>query len=54
MARQAVELGPSVTLSAGTATLPDDATDGPTLLSAADAALYHAKRGGRDRVATST
>jgi diguanylate cyclase (GGDEF)-like protein len=40
-----------VTLSAGAATVPDDAQDGPALVAAADAALYAAKRAGRDRVA---
>jgi len=39
-----------VSVSAGVATLPDDAADGERLLVAADAALYEAKRGGRDRV----
>jgi diguanylate cyclase (GGDEF)-like protein len=43
----------SVTVSAGLATMPDNAIDGDRLLSAADAALYEAKRSGRDRVATS-
>jgi diguanylate cyclase (GGDEF)-like protein len=46
-------LGTSVTLSAGLATMPDNAIDGDRLLSAADAALYEAKRSGRDRVAPS-
>ncbi len=48
-------VGPDIamTLSAGTATLPDDAVDGETLLTAADSALYRAKRTGRDRVGTS-
>ena len=41
-----------VTVSAGTATLPDDAHDGASLVAAADAALYEAKRTGRDRVGT--
>jgi len=36
-------------VSAGVATLPDDALDGPGLLVAADKALYHAKRSGRSR-----
>jgi two-component system cell cycle response regulator len=40
-----------VTVSAGAATIPDDASDGPALVAAADAALYDAKRGGRNRVA---
>jgi diguanylate cyclase (GGDEF)-like protein len=50
VARGAVGPDVSVTLSAGTATIPDDAVDGETLLTAADAALYRAKRTGRDRV----
>jgi diguanylate cyclase (GGDEF)-like protein len=44
--------GIPVSVSAGVATLPDDAADGERLLVAADAALYEAKRAGRDRVAT--
>jgi diguanylate cyclase (GGDEF)-like protein len=43
----------SVTISAGVATVPDNATDGERLMTAADAALYEAKRTGRDRVAGS-
>jgi diguanylate cyclase (GGDEF)-like protein len=43
--------GAKVTVSAGAATLPDDANNGDRLLVAADAALYIAKRQGRDRVA---
>jgi diguanylate cyclase (GGDEF)-like protein len=39
----------SVTLSAGIATIPDHATVAEELLAAADAALYAAKRAGRDR-----
>ena len=42
-----------VTVSAGLATMPENATDGDRLLSAADAALYEAKRSGRDRVSSS-
>lgn len=38
--------------SVGVAVFPDDADDGAGLLLAADRALYAAKRGGRDRVAT--
>lgn len=40
-----------VTLSVGIAVAPDDATEKGTLIALADAALYEAKRGGRDRVA---
>jgi diguanylate cyclase (GGDEF)-like protein len=39
----------AVTISAGVATMPDNAVDGERLVSAADAALYDAKRTGRDR-----
>ena len=39
------------TLSAGVATIPDHASGGEDLVAAADAALYAAKRGGRDRTA---
>jgi diguanylate cyclase (GGDEF)-like protein len=39
-----------VTLSAGVAAYPDHGEDAPTLLAAADAALYAAKQAGRDRV----
>ncbi|HEY6316603.1 MAG TPA: GGDEF domain-containing protein [Acidimicrobiia bacterium] len=53
VARLAVGPDIAMTLSAGTATLPDDAVDGETLLTAADSALYRAKRTGRDRVGTS-
>ena len=49
--RQVLEV--PVTVSAGLATMPENATDGDRLLSAADAALYEAKRSGRDRVAVS-
>jgi diguanylate cyclase (GGDEF)-like protein len=40
-----------ITVSAGVATLPDDASDGERLLVCADSALYEAKRLGRDQVA---
>jgi diguanylate cyclase (GGDEF)-like protein len=39
-----------VTLSLGVATLPRDAREEESLLSAADQALYHAKQSGRNRV----
>jgi two-component system cell cycle response regulator len=42
--------GVVVTMSAGAATMPDDVEDGASLITAADAALYAAKRAGRDRV----
>jgi diguanylate cyclase (GGDEF)-like protein len=42
-----------VTISAGLATLPDNASDAERLMAAADAALYEAKRTGRDRVSSS-
>ena len=42
-----------VTISAGVATMPDNASDAERLMAAADAALYEAKRTGRDRVAGS-
>jgi diguanylate cyclase (GGDEF)-like protein/PAS domain S-box-containing protein len=44
----------SVTLSAGIATIPDHATVAEELLAAADAALYAAKRAGRDRTEVAT
>jgi diguanylate cyclase (GGDEF)-like protein len=51
--RQAIETGDlivPVTISAGVATLPTNATDAQSLLKAADDALYESKRGGRNRV----
>jgi two-component system, cell cycle response regulator len=42
-----------VTISAGIATMPDNASDAERLMAAADGALYDAKRTGRDRVAGS-
>jgi len=41
---------PIVTISGGVAVLPQDGTDGATLVHKADAALYAAKRAGRNRV----
>lgn len=43
---------PLPTLSAGIAVAPDDSLDGDTLFGAADAAMYQAKRAGKNRVAT--
>jgi diguanylate cyclase (GGDEF)-like protein len=45
----AVDAAP-VTMTAGVATMPQDALDGERLVTAADRALYAAKRAGRDRV----
>jgi two-component system cell cycle response regulator len=42
-----------LTVSLGVATYPEDGADAATLLASADEALYRAKRGGRDRVASS-
>ncbi|HKW39744.1 MAG TPA: diguanylate cyclase [Gemmatimonadales bacterium] len=43
-------IGGTLTLSIGLAQFPDDADTPEALLAIADAALYQAKRGGRDRV----
>jgi diguanylate cyclase (GGDEF)-like protein len=40
----------SITVSVGAATLPDSATDADGLIEAADAALYRAKRSGKDKI----
>jgi diguanylate cyclase (GGDEF)-like protein/PAS domain S-box-containing protein len=47
---QGISLG-MVTISVGVAAFPDDGLSPKELISAADAALYRAKRGGRDQVA---
>jgi diguanylate cyclase (GGDEF)-like protein len=39
-----------ITVSLGIATVPDDGTDTTSLMAAADAALYRAKAGGKNRV----
>lgn len=44
-----VKVGRSVTFSAGVASFPDHAAEAPALLRLADAAMYQAKTGGRDR-----
>jgi diguanylate cyclase (GGDEF)-like protein len=41
---------PSVTISLGIATFPHDGMDPEDLIRKADAAMYAAKRAGRDRV----
>ena len=42
------------TVSQGIATYPDSATSGDDLVNKADAALYEAKAGGRDRISLTT
>jgi diguanylate cyclase (GGDEF)-like protein/PAS domain S-box-containing protein len=44
----------AITISGGVAALPEHGTSPKQLLQAADAALYHAKRQGRDRIAGAT
>jgi len=53
---RAHDFGVSVTMSAsiGVATFPYDARNSSELLETADAAMYHSKRSGRDRVSFST
>ena len=51
---EAVSGDPKVTISGGVATFPTDATTVDDLVAAADEALYESKRGGRNRVSTST
>lgn len=41
-----------ITLSIGVASVPDDATSSKSLIQKVDTALYHAKRFGRDRIAS--
>ena len=43
-----------MTISAGLATFPSDATSVDELVAAADEALYESKRAGRNRVKSST
>jgi diguanylate cyclase (GGDEF)-like protein len=50
MTHEGREVGP-ITASIGVAIFPDHAEDAEVLLRVADGALYHAKHGGRDRVA---
>jgi diguanylate cyclase (GGDEF)-like protein len=50
---EAVSGDPKVTISAGVASFPTDATLADDLVAAADEALYESKRGGRNRVSTS-
>ncbi|MBV8759132.1 MAG: GGDEF domain-containing protein [Deltaproteobacteria bacterium] len=45
-----IDLGPVLRTSIGVATFPDNADDDVALLAAADAAVYRAKGGGRNRV----
>ncbi len=55
--REAVERrndqpGPAVTISLGVASCPENTTQSDLLIAAADAAMYSAKRAGKNRVAT--
>jgi diguanylate cyclase (GGDEF)-like protein len=47
--REIMERG-AVTISAGVATYPDDGLDTATLITRADAAMYEAKRAGKNQV----
>jgi diguanylate cyclase (GGDEF)-like protein len=49
VAHNGLTLGP-ITVSIGVAVFPEHGANGEALLKAADAALYEAKREGRDRV----
>ena len=49
-----IELGTVLRASVGVATFPDHAADETALIAAADAAVYRAKAGGRNRVETAT
>jgi two-component system, cell cycle response regulator len=51
---EAVTRDPKVTISGGVASFPTDAVTVDDLVAAADEALYESKRGGRNRVTTST
>jgi diguanylate cyclase (GGDEF)-like protein len=42
--------GPRATVSVGVASYPEDATEADALVAAADGAMYHSKRTGRDRL----
>ena len=44
------DLQTTITISAGIASVPENGTDGETLLKSADSALYQAKREGYDRI----
>lgn len=52
VAQRADPRGLTVTLSAGVAVFPDDAKKADALITAADAAMYRAKRDGKNRVAS--
>ena len=54
ISRGAFAHGDAVTISAGVAGFPDDATDADSLFKAADTALYSAKAAGRNQVGAGT